>query len=270
MKNESTKINRYSGIVYSHYLEKRQEGEQFTSEHGLSYIFSGELIVIDSGEKRTFKAGEILFYRKNFLAKFIKVPDESGSFRCITVIFDQLSLEAFAKQYGKRVVNPPKSDRAVTLQNSTPLLVHYFQSLAPYFDDILPTDLVNLKRNEALMLLIQISPQLQNILFDFGQPGKIDLEAFMQQHFRFNVDLKRFAYLTGRSLASFKRDFEKVFHTTPNRWLQQKRLEEAWYLIKEKQQRPSDVYHEVGFESLSHFSYSFKQFFGINPSVVQG
>ncbi|HMF70076.1 MAG TPA: AraC family transcriptional regulator, partial [Flavitalea sp.] len=63
-------------------------------------------------------------------------------------------------------------------------------------------------------------------------------------------------------------DFDKIFHTTPNRWLQQKRLEEAWFLIKEKQQRPSDVYHEVGFESLSHFSYSFKQFFGTNPSLV--
>lgn len=80
--------------------------------------------------------------------------------------------------------------------------------------------------------------------------------------------MKRYAYLTGRSLAIFKRDFQKTFHTSPNRWIQQKRLEEAYYLIKEKGRKPSEVYLEVGFETLSHFSYSFKQFFGVNPSGV--
>ncbi len=36
----------------------------------------------------------------------------------------------------------------------------------------------------------------------------------MNEHYRFNVDLPRFAYLTGRSLATFKRDFEKIYHTS--------------------------------------------------------
>jgi len=82
------------------------------------------------------------------------------------------------------------------------------------------------------------------------------------------VGMNRFAYLTGRSLATFKRDFDKIFHISPNRWLQQRRLQEAFYLIKEKGRKPSDVYIEVGFENLSHFSYSFKQNFGVTPSGV--
>ena len=32
---------------------------------------------------------------------------------------------------------------------------------------------------------------------------------------------------------------------------------------------PSVVYLEVGFEDLAHFSRSFKQEFGINPSAVE-
>jgi len=48
----------------------------------------------------------------------------------------------------------------------------------------------------------------------------------------------------------------------------QRRLQEAYYLIKEKKQKPSEVFRELGFERISHFSYSFKQFFGINPSEV--
>jgi AraC-like DNA-binding protein len=82
------------------------------------------------------------------------------------------------------------------------------------------------------------------------------------------VALSRFAYLTGRSLATFKRDFEKLFRTSPSRWLQQRRLQEAHYLLKEKGLSPSDVYTEVGFEDLSHFSFAFKKAYGVAPSRV--
>jgi AraC family transcriptional regulator, exoenzyme S synthesis regulatory protein ExsA len=82
------------------------------------------------------------------------------------------------------------------------------------------------------------------------------------------VDLSRFAYLTGRSLSTFKRDFEKVFNDSPNHWLQQKRLRDAHYLIKEKGWKSSDVYLEVGFKDLSHFSFAFKKAYGKSPSKL--
>jgi len=116
------------------------------------------------------------------------------------------------------------------------------------------------------MILLETNPELKNVLFDFSEPGKIDLEAYMNKNYKFNVDLNRFAYLTGRSLATFKRDFERIFHNTPNRWLQQKRLNDAYYLIKEKKQNVSDVYLDVGFKDLSHFSFAFKKAFGVAPS----
>lgn len=157
---------------------------------------------------------------------------------------------------------------AVKTLTNAPVFQRFFDSLRPYFDMLLPEPVAKLKKQEALTLLLHFDPALQNVLFDFGQPGKIDLEAFMRQNFRFNVELKQLAYLTGRSLATFKRDFDKIFHTSPTRWLYQKRLEEAYYLLSEENKCPSDVYHEVGFESLSHFSHAFKHLFGRNPSNV--
>jgi len=123
-----------------------------------------------------------------------------------------------------------------------------------------------LKVREAIMILLETNPALKNILFDFSAPGKIDLEAYMNEHYKFNVDLNRFAYLTGRSLASFKRDFERIFNTSPNRWLQEKRLNDAYFLIKERGLKVSDVYLEVGFKDFSHFSFAFKKAYGIAPS----
>ncbi|STC92146.1 helix-turn-helix domain-containing protein [Chryseobacterium carnipullorum] len=108
---------------------------------------------------------------------------------------------------------------------------------------------------------------MKNILFDISDPYKIDLESFMQKNYHFNVKLDRFAYLTGRSLATFKRDFEKIFGTAPRKWLLEKRLKEAHYLLKTGR-RASDIYLDLGFENLSHFSFAFKKQYGLPPSML--
>jgi AraC-like DNA-binding protein len=96
----------------------------------------------------------------------------------------------------------------------------------------------------------------------------LDLEPYMNANYKFNVSIEKFAYLTGRSLSAFKRDFEKVFNATPSHWLVQKRLQEAYFLIEKQHKKPSDIYVELGFEDLSHFSFAFKKLFGIAPTQV--
>ena len=81
----------------------------------------------------------------------------------------------------------------------------------------------------------------------------------------FNMSLEKLGYLTGRSLSTFNRDFKKLFNTTPQRWLTDKRLELAYYQLLEKRKKPTEVYLEVGFEDLSHFSFSFKKKYGVSP-----
>jgi len=268
MKEVSVHNIKIPGIVYSYFDAQKIIGEQFIVEHGLSYIISGNLKVTDAGQTRVFGPGDLLFHRKNFLSKFIKIPGENEPFKSIAIIFDRDMLLKFSQQYAIAYDQPyTLKDPVIQLEKNI-LLENFYKTLLTYFDSKLPEQLIELKKQEALLLLLEIKPGLKNILFDFNQPGKIDLEAFMQQNFKFNIDLKKLAFLTGRSLATFKRDFEKIFQMPPNRWLQKRRLEEAHYLIKEKKKRPSDVYLEVGFESISHFSYSFKKLFGVNPSAI--
>ena len=268
MNREPSSTESLSGIVYSRYESHWIASEQCVPEHGISYVLAGSLRVIEGGQTRVFGTGSVLFYRKNFLAKFIKQPAENGPFLSITVVFDRATLVDFSQQQHMDTDLPGGVDSAVKSLTNSPDLHRFFDSLLPYFGETMPASLATLRQREALTLLLRMYPDLQPVVFDFGQPGKIDLEVFMRQNFRFNVGLKQLAYLTGRSLATFKRDFDHVFHTSPNRWLYQKRLEEAHYLLREERMRPSDVYHEVGFESLAHFSNAFKHFFGHNPSSV--
>ena len=92
----------------------------------------------------------------------------------------------------------------------------------------------------------------------------------MNQSYQFNVKLDRFAYLTGRSLATFKRDFEKIFNTPPRKWLQKRRLQRAHYLIVNEGKMASDIYFDLGFEDLTHFSHAFKREYGYSPKKAAG
>lgn len=260
-------------ITYSCYYSRNRSGEQFVPEHVLSYQISGTLTVNNGNKDFTFNEGDFRFVRRNQLLKFIKQPPPGGVFKSVSIYLDQKILQNFSREYGqdathnKTTINDP-----VIALNGDPFLKGFMDSLMPYIeiDQSADPQLVTLKQREAIMLLLRSHPELKDILFDFNEPGKIDLEAFMNKNFHFNVHLNRFAYLTGRSLATFKRDFEHIFHNSPSRWLQQRRLQEAYYLIREKGRAPSDVYLEVGFEDLSHFSFTFKKMYGMPPSKIAG
>jgi AraC-like DNA-binding protein len=90
----------------------------------------------------------------------------------------------------------------------------------------------------------------------------------MNKNFIFNLPIDAFAKLTGRSLSGFKRDFQESFNTSPKKWLKEKRLQEAYYLIKHKNKKPTDIYLDLGFENLSHFYYSFKEKYGLTTSEI--
>jgi len=258
-----------ASIQFSCYMNKHREGEQFVAEHVFSYQQEGVLTLDDGTKKYISKPGDFRLVRKNRLVKFLKEPAGQGAFRSISIYFDQDCLQRFGQEFGYKATHQHDSKAVIALP-AHPLFKSFIDSLMAYegLDMAAHQELVTLKRREALLLLLKVDPSLKEVLFDFTEPGKIDLEAFMQKNYHFNVDLKRFAYLTGRSLATFKRDFEKIFDESPSRWLIQKRLKEAYYRIKEKGIAPSDVYLDVGFEDLSHFSFAFKKQFGVAPSRV--
>lgn len=143
-------------------------------------------------------------------------------------------------------------------------------SLVPYFDlgENLPSDIETIKIEEAISILRSIDKSVDGLLANFEEPGKINLTDFMDRHYMFNMSLEKFGYLTGRSVSTFRRDFKRAYHTTPQKWLTEKRLELAYYQISEKQRKPGDVYIEAGFEDLSHFSHAFKNRFGYPPNAL--
>lgn len=257
-------------FLYSCTYDKKRDNEQLVTEHALGIIISGESCLFTNNGTIVSKKGTIGLIRKNQLARSIKHPAADGSpFKAINIYLSQESLKKYASKKNIAKQAQYTGDYFIDLTGNK-FLQGYFGSLMPYFDapEMLTSTLSNVKTTEAIELLLKIKPGLTNFLFDFSEPYKIDIESFMNQNYRFNVSLDKFAKLTGRSLATFKRDFEKTFNDTPGRWLIQKRLEEALFLIQQKNKKPSEIYLDLGFEDLSHFSFAFKKQFGQTPTTL--
>lgn len=240
----------------------------FLQHNTLVLQVSGQFTLETSGQKISMRKGEMLLIRKNQLAQLTKTPLPGEDYETIVISLqeDLLRKMALEEQIDaqQKYVGPPN-----ILVPVNDFLKGYFQSIIPYVrnpEEKITDEMGILKVKEGVKLLLHAMPGLSKFLFDFSEPYKIDLEKFMLSNYHFNMPVEKFAQLTGRSLAGFKRDFKRTFDTSPRQWLQEKRLMEARHLIEQKHRKPSAIYLDLGFESLSHFSYSFKKKFGKAPS----
>lgn len=253
--------------AHMHYVGKEISPEQFIAEHTFVYVIKGIMNFYDGNKLATLKSGDCAIGRKNRLARFNK-EKTNNELEKLFVFFDGTFLKKFQERHKPKLIKF-SSDETIIQIRKNDLLPNFIQSFLPYYNHaIIKEPFADVKREELLLILLQKQPELASVFFDFGIPQKINIEEFMNKNFKFNVSVERFAFLTGRSLSAFKRDFKTTFHDTPTHWLIKKRLQEAYFLIDKKKQKPSDIYLELGFETLSHFSYAFKKQFGQTPTEL--
>ncbi|WP_245747597.1 AraC family transcriptional regulator [Parapedobacter koreensis] len=235
--------------------------------HMLIWFISGETKIVQADATYFFKKGDIFLIPRNQLATIINYPKDGQPHKTVVM---HLSTAKLREYYAKLDVTLKASASQKILSYSNhPLLESCLSSLVPYFElSDLPEAIASLKITEAISILRTIDKTVDNVLANFEEPGKIDLASYMLKNFMFNLPLEKFCYLTGRSLTTFKRDFQKAFNMTPQRWLTQKRLELAHYHLVERKAKPTDVCYEVGFENLSHFSFAFKKRYGYAPTEL--
>lgn len=257
-------------LFYSYLSAMRKEKVGFFEFNTLVLQVSGHFKLVTASETVTMTGGNMLLIRKNQLGEITKMPTDGKDYETVVIIIREDLLRKIALEQHMPPV-PKYTGPANVLIQENSFLKGYFNSVMPYVKhsgEKIADTLGELKIREAVQLLLHTNLGLKEFLFDFSEPHKIDLEQFMLTNYHFNVPVEKFAQLTGRSLAGFKRDFKKTFGMAPRHWLQEKRLTEARHLIENKNQKPSVIYLDLGFESLSHFSRSFKKRFGVAPTEL--
>lgn len=252
-------------IKLSSYEDKLFKSDLIFDDHMLIWFISGETKIIQADATYFFKAGDIFLIPRNQLATIVNYPKNGMPHKTVVM---HLSTERLKRFYEKIDLDKiHHADPKIFSFTNHPFLESCLASLIPYFDvkGELPESIATLKITEAITILREIDKHVDSVLANFDDPGRIDLIDFMQRNFMFNMPMERLGYLTGRSLSTFNRDFRKIFNATPQKWLTDKRLELAHYQLVEKKKRPTEIYLEVGFEDLSHFSFAFKKKYGFAP-----
>jgi AraC-like DNA-binding protein len=251
--------------IHSCHLGPEISPEQFVPEHFFLFLLKGSMVGYDGHRHYQMQEGDYCILRKNHLVRYTKYKN-GEQFEKIIITLDAVFLKKFLERHPMEP-NGKVVDGAFLSLPEDKLIRNFIQSLEPYYHGGEQIDEIfaDVKREELLLILLKINADLASVFFNFGTPEKIDLEEFMNRNFRFNISLERFAFLTGRSLSSFKRDFQTIFRLTPGQWLTKKRLDEAYFLISDQARKPVEIYLDLGFEDLSHFSFAFKKQFGLSP-----
>lgn len=270
-QNKQLQTLNYSNIFLSCFSNNNTSCIHTNKDHCLTYLYSGQY-VIEEGEKQTvLLPGECAFIRRDHRTKLYKKPSETDQYKGITLVFKRnLLRQIFNKNINNSDIskNIPIPRKSVFRVPSRPDITSLFESLTPYFDaGIKPTDAIaELKLQEGIYALLNTSREFYPTLFDFTEPWKIDIIEFLNENYMYDLTLEDIANYTGRSLATFKRDFAKISDTTPQKWLINKRLQVAHDKLTHEQKKASDVYIEVGFKNLSHFYTAYKKQFGHSPT----
>lgn len=267
-------IFNYNNVFYSFFYDDLSGCIHRSREYALNYVYSGEMILDNGTEKIHVRKGECVFIPRDHHITMYKKTYMGERYCGIFLMFTRSFLrEMYARLGINRLPQKnraPKLDKGVIKLPATVELASLFASMTPYFNpSVKPKDnFMELKLQEGLMALLAIDERFVPTMFDFNQPWKIDILEFMEANFMCDLSMEEIAHYTGRSLATFKRDFKKISHLTPEKWLIKRRLEKAYELMKTGNRKVVEVYAEVGFRNPSHFSTAFKKEFGVAPTAI--
>ncbi|WP_298794099.1 helix-turn-helix domain-containing protein [uncultured Allomuricauda sp.] len=242
--------------------------DYYAKKNYFCYIYVGGGRWKTPTEEYTLKAGDAAFLKKgphrvykilngDFCALLIFVPDEFIA----SVIKNDCDLEFTAS-------NIQNTDCVIPL-NLDETLNDYFETLLHYFR--LPKSpsksLLKIKFKELIVNVATggNNPKATDYFKEISSSRKKALKPIMDEHYLFNLKLKEFAKLSGRSLATFNRDFLKLYKTTPGKWLKHKRLEYGRFLLETTDLNVNEVALDIGFENTSHFIKSFKAQYQSSP-----
>ena len=240
-------------------------------EHCLLYVYSGKVEFEEAGHSITICAGECAFIRKGHRIRMIKYSDQDTHvYQSILLRFSRKFLLEYYRHNGEEKFPKTTKRSKVSILKipSLPAVTSLCGSIFPYYESSVAPDeeWLDMKLKEGLYIVLKSDASVYASLFDFAEPWKIDLLAFMEENYMYELSIEELASYTGRSLTGFKNDFRKVSELTPQKWIIKRRLEAAHELIVNRDCKVSEAMMNVGFKNLSHFSRIYKEAYGIAPS----
>ena len=245
-----------------------ERGTFFLEQHLLYVVLGGSVKLTCGRQTWTVRKNEMILLRRAQSVSYEKRgSEETGRFESqLFAINDELLKDFLTSQQ----VQIPQMTEELGTQVSpmSDRLVAYCWSLSPYFNDPSQVNpgLLRLKVMELLYNVMDCSKNIFRQMLQLRQPVKTDIHRVVEENYTSPISLDELAYLSGRSLSSFKREFQDIYGESPARWIREKRLSKAQQMLRSSSLSVADVAYSLGFENPTHFSRIFKQQYGYAPS----
>jgi AraC-like DNA-binding protein len=189
------------------------------------------------------------------------------------VVFIYLYPDVLHNLYKDEVPAFLDPDRKATAPKSiiaNELIDKYINNLYIYFDnpEMIDDELAELKLKELMLLLLKSEQykNVQNFLSELFSTQKLKFTTIIENHIFSEISVDELAYICGKSLSSFKREFMKIYEETPAKYIKNRRLEHAAQLLKSTDQPIASIAYESGFQDPTTFSAAFQAKFNTTAS----
>ena len=245
------------------------KGENWNNYNIFAHVLTGGKRMSSREKSWDLERGSTVFVKKGGLT----VERTSYEPFCVLMFFvPDDYLRSFIHEYTELSfpVNslPLSNDRVLSIYH-TPVMGAFYESILSYFSTgTRPAEhLLELKFKELLLNIItnEKNSELTRYLHKLAETNHDDLQYIMESNCYYNMQLHEYARLCHRSLSSYKRDFYNHFGVSPGRWLLEKRLNRAAYLLSHSDDPITGIACESGFMNITHFNRVFKKHFGLAP-----
>ncbi|MEO0470786.1 MAG: AraC family transcriptional regulator [Bacteroidota bacterium] len=243
--------------------------ECYLSQPAISLVRKGrQKLRLKDGGTLHIEAGKYAFLPQG-LYHITDLVATKGEFESVIFFFHSTQVHQFLS--GQPIPDTLPQEAIVFCGTITPTLSGFIQNTLDLFDLLESTSLqlATLKFQELLHLLAaENSTHFLAHLFAFQRSLPRQLSIIMEQYFDKALTVEDYAFLSGRSVSSFRRDFKRHYAQSPKQWLKTKRLDKAKKLLTATTHSVTEVSEAVGYENVSYFIRAFRQTYGQTPGQL--
>lgn len=234
------------------------------------YILKGSARLVEAnGLFTTSRQEGLLKSCGNFVGTYL--PDEDGEdFEAMVIfLYPDLMREIYQEQLLDVSLESARANPPRTFVGNA-LLSRFVEGISIYFEheELMDEELARLKVKELVMILLK-SHYFEGVVDFFqGLFGAKDssFRAIIEHNLFNQLSIEELAFLTHKSVSSFKRAFKKEFGDTPARYIKNRRLEQAAQKLRLTGDPVSSIAFDCGFQDVTTFSASFREKFNQAPS----
>jgi AraC-like DNA-binding protein len=231
----------------------------FLSEGKKEVVFDNSSFSIDHSAFLVMKSGHCLMTEK--------LSDVNKHYNSLLLFFSNDAVLNFIRKFELIEIEPHDYPSVYSFEYDE-FITRFVKSLVDIskLSKAIQKKILEVKFEEIMLYLLELKGPA--FLFSLISNGSDQTQKFTQtvESNQLNkLTVKELAFLCDMSVSTFKREFERHYSESPIKWFQEKRLEYAFYLLKQDQKRPSDVFFEAGYETLSSFIQAYKAKYGVSP-----